>query len=214
MRLERLIEAFLPKTDKFFVLFEQLAGVIVKAADTLKKISNANGEGIVKIVKEVEEFEHQCDTITHDIFSVLNTTFVTPFDREDIHQLASSLDDIMDYTDEAVARLALYKVDSIPEPMLHLITILHSSAVEIHHGVGLLRDMGKAAELHKILEKIHSYENQADDVFERAIAELFENQKDPIQLVKLKDIYESFELATDKCESVANVMESILIKHA
>jgi uncharacterized protein Yka (UPF0111/DUF47 family) len=144
----------------------------------------------------------------------LNATFVTPFDREDIHTLASALDDVMDFIDGTASRFVLYKVSSCPPDMIALMGILEKSIVELRKGISLLRDFRKADQLQKILEKINDYENQADDVFEHAVADLFENEKNPIQIIVMKEIYVSLETATDACEDAANVMESLLIKHA
>ena len=139
---------------------------------------------------------------------------MTPFDREDILELASAPDDIMDFLDEGARRMVVYKVRTVPRHMQELITILNKSILETQKGVGLLPHIGNGNNIQKVLLRIHEYENEADSVFENAIADLFENEKDPVQLIKLKDVYSSFERATDKCEDVANVLETLLIKNA
>jgi predicted phosphate transport protein (TIGR00153 family) len=166
------------------------------------------------MVRKIHELEHKGDNVTHKIFAELSATFVTPFDREDIHILASALDDIMDYIDGSAARFVLYKLNECPKEMSNLIDILHGSVTELQRGVSLLRDFRNSADLQKVLEKVNEYENEADAVFQRAIADLFENEKNAIQIIKLKEIYVGLETATDKCEDAANVMESLLIKHA
>ena len=214
MRLDRLIQVLLPHDEKFYAFFEESAKNLVDAAELLPALSRGSGADHEKIVNRIHDFEHQGDMITHKIFAELNATFVTPFDREDIHTLASALDDVMDYIDGSSARFVLYKIDSCPERMVQLMEILKKSVAEIYRGVGLLRDFRQAATLQKVLERINEYENEADAVFEGAIAELFENERDAIRIIKLKEIYVGLETATDKCEDAANVMETLLIKHA
>jgi predicted phosphate transport protein (TIGR00153 family) len=183
------------------------------AARKLRELEKAAPEERAAIVQQIHDYEHEGDSIAHKIFAELNATFVTPFDREDIHVLASALDDVMDYIDGSASRFVLYKIRSCPEDMGRLMEILEHQIVAIQIGIHLLRDFRKEAELHAVLEKINEYENDADAVFEQAIAALFENEKDPIQIIKLKEIYVGLETATDMCEDAANVMEALLIKH-
>ncbi len=213
MRLDHLIQVLLPHDEKFYAFFEESAQNLVNAATLLSELAAGPAGDRSKAVQRMHEYEHFGDTVTHNIFAELNATFVTPFDREDIHLLASALDDIMDYIDGTASRFVLYKLRGFPDEMLTLINILQSSIAELRQGVVLLRDFRKSAELQKVLERVNEYENRADDVFERAIASLFEVEKDPIQIIKQKEIYVGLETATDKCEDAANVMESLLIKH-
>ena len=213
MRLDRLIQVLLPHDEKFYAFFEESAQNLVNAATLLPQLRNSNDMDRDKLVSRMHELEHQGDSVTHKIYAELNATFVTPFDREDIHMLASALDDVMDYMDGTAGRFVLYKIPECPKAMVTLIDILQRSVGEIQRGVSLLRDFRKTDELQKVLEKINEYENEADTVFERAIADLFDNEKDAIKIIKLKEIYVGLETATDKCEDAANVMESLLIKH-
>ena len=213
MRLDRLIQILLPHDEKFYTFFEESAQNLVNAAKLLQSLRHCSSIDHPKLVEQIHEYEHHGDSVTHKIYAELNATFVTPFDREDIHILASSLDDVMDYIDGTTSRFFLYKVPRCPESMLTLIDVLYNSILELQKGISLLRDFRKAEELHKVLQKVNEYENQADRIFERAVADLFENEKDPIMLIKLKEIYVSLETATDACEDAANVMEALLIKH-
>jgi predicted phosphate transport protein (TIGR00153 family) len=213
MKFDRLIQVLLPHDEKFYTFFEESAQNLVNAARLLQKIGGGTATEDQAIIHQIQEYEHQGDSVTHKIFAELSATFVTPFDREDIHTLASALDDVMDYIDGSAKRFVLYKLRNCPQSMTTLIEVLHRSVLELQRGVSLLRDFRKADELQKILQKINEYENEADSVFEQAIAELFEHEKDPIQIIKLKEIYVGLETATDKCEDAANVMESLLIKH-
>lgn len=213
MRLDRLIQVLIPHDEKFYSFFEESAENLVTAAAVLSDLGRGSAADQEQVVERIHGFEHQGDTVTHNIFAELNATFVTPFDREDIHMLASALDDIMDNIDGSASRFVLYKVNSCPEDMVTLIGILQKSVQELRGGVSLLRDFRKSDRLMAVLKKINEYENDADTVFERAIAGLFEHEKDPIQIIKLKEIYVGLETATDKCEDAANVMEALLIKH-
>jgi len=215
MRFDRLIQRLLPQDEKFYAYFEESTQNLVNASVLLKELSVAKtASDREKLVVQIKELEHHGDNVTHNIFSELNATFVTPFDREDIHQLASALDDIMDHMDGTASRTILYKIKSYPETMLRLIDILQLSISELHHGVGLLRHLHKTEDLQRVFQKVNEYENNADTLFERGVADLFEKEKDPIQIIKLKEVLVGLETATDKCEDAANVLEGIYIKHA
>ncbi len=213
MRLDRLIQVLLPHDEKFYSFFEESAQNLVDSANLLQDLHRSSKSNHTEIARKIHDHEHNGDSVTHKIFAELNATFVTPFDREDIHTLASALDDVMDFIDGTASRFVLYKVSSCPPDMIALMGILEKSIIELRKGISLLRDFRKADDLYKILEKVNDYENQADDVFEHAVADLFENERDPIQIIKMKEIYVSLETATDACEDAANVMESLLIKH-
>ena len=213
MRLDRLIQILLPHDEKFYAFFDESARNLVDAADLLEALGKSKGKEEEDLVRKIHEHEHLGDNVTHKIFAEMNATFVTPFDREDIHTLASALDDIMDNLDGSASRFVLYKVRECPPAMSNLISILKNSIAELRRGVSLLRDFRKADQLQQILTRVNEYENEADAVFEQAIAHLFEEEKNPIQVIKLKEIYVALETATDKCEDAANVMESLLIKH-
>jgi uncharacterized protein len=213
MRLDRLIQTLLPHDEKFYTFFEESAENLAKASELLLKFCSTTPAQRDVLVDQMHELEHAGDNVTHKVYAELNSTFVTPFDREDIHLLASALDDIMDYMDGSASRIYLYKIDQCPSDLMKLMDILHKSVAELRRGVHLLRDFRKAEELRKILRKVNEYENTADAVFEGAIANLFEHEKDPIQIIKLKEVYVVLETATDACEDAANVMETLLIKH-
>ena len=215
MKFDALLKKLLPKDDKFFTYLEESAENLVKAADVLKKLSaSKKAAERQKLTDQMHDLEHDGDGVTHKIFSELNSTFVTPIDREDIHQLASSLDDIMDHMDGVAGRFILYKLKTWPKDIVKLVDILVKSINELKRGVSLLRDVQQTEKLQAVFQKVNEYENDADFVFEQAIAELFEKEKNPVQIIKLKEIYVGLETATDKCEDVANVLEGIVIKHS
>ncbi|MBI3112877.1 MAG: DUF47 domain-containing protein [Ignavibacteriales bacterium] len=215
MKLDVLIRKLLPHDDKFYGMFEDASRNMVKAAEALKDLSFAKSlEEREAVVGRIRDLEHEGDAVTHKIFSELNSTFVTPLDREDIHLLASAIDDIVDHIDGSATRFTLYKIKECPQRMIHLIDVLYLSIAELSKAISLIRDLHQFEELQKLFKKVNEYENQADSIFEEAIADLFENEKDPINLIKLKEVYVGLETATDKCEDAANVLEGLLIKHA
>jgi len=216
MKLESILHALLPKEDKFFKYFEEDVANLLQAAQAFKELMSdgLSGEDRTARVNEIEEMEHRGDEITHKLFSELGATFITPFDREDIHALASTLDDILDYLRGAATRLVLYQVEKITPEQARLAALIYEQVVELHRAIRNLRHFKEGSYIRDSLVRINSIENEADDLFERAIADLFENCKDPIKLIKTKEILVSLETATDQCEDAANVIESIIVKNA
>jgi uncharacterized protein len=215
MKIDQFIRKLLPRDDKFHTLLEESAQNLLRVGEVLRKItSSINAEEIDPIVEQIKDLEHEGDSITHKIFHELNVTFVTPFDREDIHYLASALDDVLDYINSSTGRLTLYRVDHIPGNMVALLDVICKAIIELAKGVHLLRNLHQYEAFSEVLRRVNDYEDQADHIFDRAIAELFDKETDPIKLIKLKEIYVTLETATDKCEDASNVLESILIKNA
>jgi len=213
MRLDRLLQTLLPKDTRFYAMFEKAVHNIADATDELKKLPVAQPHERESIIARITDFEHAGDQITHDIFDSLNRTFVTPFDSEDIHLLTSELDDILDNIDGSARRSALYKIERYPTDMCKLIDTLHASVRELETGIPLLRNFRNAAELRRCIERVNELENEADLIFTRGISQLFEDEKNPVDIIKLKEVFVSLETATDKCEDVADVLETLLIKH-
>jgi len=214
MKIDKLIQFLLPHEDKFHNYFKKASQNLVETAELLKKFYTSSEKERAQLVHLIQDKEHIGDTITHEIFFELNKTFITPIDREDIHILASALDDILDFINGAATRFLLYKLKDCPDNAAKLIDILYNSISELQNGIGLMKNLDKPEQLRNVLKRINEYENEADDVFERAVADLFENEKDPIKVIKVKEIYVGLETATDKCEDAANVLEGLLIKHA
>jgi len=216
MALNWLLHFLIPKEDKFFKYLTADVENLLIAARTFREIMSreiSKSERAQK-VRKMEELEHRGDEITHQVFSELGKTFITPFDREDIHELASKLDDILDYMHGASGRMTLYRVNVITPEMEKLGAMVCDAVVELHTAIPLLRNFSNAPTIREILVRINSIENEADDLFERAIAKLFNTCKNPIQLIKLKELLVSLETATDQCEDAANVIESIVVKNA
>ena len=214
MAIGKIFSFLVPKDKNFFQLFAQSSNNLVEISKTFSEMANANAERRQELQKKIADLEHVGDEITHQIFTELSTNFITPFDREDISYLASSLDDIVDYIHGSAKRLDTYKIDEISPAMKKLCEIIEHSAKEIHVAVSNMKDMNNIVRVREAIVRINSLENHADDIFDSAIAELFENEKDAIQVIKLKEILSNMETATDKCEDVANVIETIIVKNS
>ena len=202
---------FLPKTEDFIALFEQASENIVKAVCLFRE-TVGDLTGLRANVEQLKELEHEGDRLTHQTLDKLNTTFITPFDREDIHVLATRLDDILDATDAAGQRLVVYRITKVPPKFLELADLLVESAKEVQKAVLALPDRKKREAAIVSCVEINRLENEADVVLREALAELFDNAHDAIEVVKLKDLYSFLEDATDRCEDVANGIETIIMK--
>ncbi len=201
----------LPTDHEFFVMFEKASQNIHEGAEILKDLLD-NFVDVKEKARQIEEVEHRGDTITHDIIKKLNTTFITPIDREDILALSSSLDDIIDLIHAAATRITLYKiVESTPQAK-ELGFLILKSVRELNKGISLMGN--KMNEVYDHCVEVNSMENEADRVCRDAIAYLFEHEKDPIAILKWKEIYETLETATDRCEDAANVLEGVALKNA
>jgi len=201
----------IPRDTKFFDLFAQMTGNLGEAARVLKTTLEDFRE-VEERVRLLKEIEHRGDEMTHNILTKLNQTFITPFDREDIHQLASSLDDVLDFTYAAGVRLTMYKITSAPEAAPKLADILVRQTDQLSQAMGRL-EKNHDHVLENCVE-INRLENEADQVARTAIAVLFDKERDPISLIKLKELFEVLETATDKAEDVANVLEAVVLKSA
>jgi predicted phosphate transport protein (TIGR00153 family) len=209
-----ILQYLLPKDRKFFPLFKQATENLVRGSKVLVELVNAPEEKRKELIHEIEQIEHTGDNITHMIFNELGRNFITPFDREDIHALTSSIDDILDLINGTAKRIEMYKVTEITEPMIMLSEIILKGAIELNVAVTNLEGMKRIDEIKEACVRINSLENNADDVFNLAIGRLFDEEKDAVKLIKIKEILQALETATDKCEDAANVIESIIIKYA
>jgi predicted phosphate transport protein (TIGR00153 family) len=202
--------SFIPRETAFFDLFRLAARNMTEGARLLKDMTE-NYTDPVQQARRIKDVEHIGDGITHDIARKLNQTFITPIDREDIHGLASALDDILDIVEAIADRFVVFKVAKPTPTAVKLANILNQSCVEVAAGIDRL---GKPhADVTESNVRINTLENEADRIMRDAISSLFENEKDPIAVVKWKEIYENFEEGTDRCEDVANILERIALKH-
>ena len=202
--------SFMPKEEAFFDLFQEAATNMIEGSRLLKVMMEEyqNPQEHARLIKDIE---HKGDGLTHDLVRKLNRTFITPIDREDIHALIGALDDVLDEVDEVADRFVVFKVTQPTETAVKLSKILHEACVAVGAAIGC---MGKRhGDMVEWSVKVNSLENEADRVTRDAISRLFDEEKDPIQVIKWKEIYENFELGTDCCEDVANILERIALKH-
>jgi hypothetical protein len=202
--------SLLPREDVYFDLFKAMAGKIEEAAAILVEMLNSPDADLSAFKARIKEVEHGCDELTHQITNKLNKSFITPFDREDIYTLAVELDDICDYIDAGVRAVLMYDIREQNAHSRQLARIIRDLGAEIKAAVSVL---SKPNGINERFKEIHRLENEADDVYFRAIGQLFKEEKDPIAVIKWKEFYEILENATDRCESVANIIESIVLKH-
>ncbi|MGC2766841.1 MAG: DUF47 family protein [Candidatus Acidiferrum sp.] len=204
------LQRLMPKGADFFILFQKQAENIVLGAMAFTKMLE-HYTGVVEQVQNIKAIEHSGDEITHQIFRKLNQTFITPFDREDIHELCGTMDDVIDLIDAAASRFVLYRIDNVRSGTIELSKILTLATRELSaaiHGIP-----SPDAALQRVIE-INRLENESDRMCRILIAQLFEEEKDAVQIIKWKEIFEVVETAVDKCEDVSNVIESIILKNA
>ena len=203
---------FVPKEVKFFDFLNMQAENIVKAADAFKTAVK-KGPFDDETVKKIKNFEHEGDTLAHEIVDMLNRTFITPIDREDIHALANILDDILDMINSMSNRIHLYKLDPRNDGMIAFADTIDQSTQALANAVKHMHDTKRSRRVLDYCIEVNRLENMGDQLRDKTISGLFENEKDPIQVIKWKEIYEGAEATLDTCEHVAKVIEAILVKH-
>ena len=203
---------FLPREVKFFDYLNLQAENIVKAADCFKAAVK-KGAFDEDVVKKIKDFEHEGDTLSHEIVDMLNRTFITPIDREDIYALANTLDDILDMINSMANRIKLYKLDANEEYMVQFADTIDQSSQALANAVKHMHDTKRARRVLDYCIEVNRLENMGDQIREKAIGRLFEIEKDPMMVIKWKEIYEVAESTLDTCEHVAKVIEAILVKH-
>jgi predicted phosphate transport protein (TIGR00153 family) len=210
------ISRLMPREGRFFSLFDNHAKLIVEGAVALAhvlrdyEVEKDRAAGI----KLIEDAEHSADRITHETVQLLHTTFVTPFDRDDIHRLISRMDDVLDLIQDTAESLVLYDIRKVTPQATQLAELLLRCAERVQSAVRLLGTMAEGPAMLEICQEIDRLESEADKVVRGAISELFRNETDVRQLIKLKAVYEALESATDKCQDVANVIESVVLENS
>jgi predicted phosphate transport protein (TIGR00153 family) len=211
----KILSMFAPKSGKFFDSFAKSTSNLVAMSQMFKDLLDEKNEVQREVmVKEIHNLEHVGDEITHHIFTELSENFITPFDREDIHYLATSLDDVADFINGTASRISLYQLLEFDQVMHSLANVLHKQTQEIDLAIQSLRNMKNAQRVREAIVRINDLENEADNIFDLAIARLFSEETNAIEMIKKKEILSALETATDKCEDVANAMESILVKNS
>ena len=205
----------MPKNKIFFELFEKVANNVEKMGSLLKDVvGEPDFDKRATLIGQLEDLEHANDDLTHNLFTELGRNFITPFDREDIHYLATSLDDVADYIYAAGKKINFYRVNPNDTGLQKFAELIEKGAEQVKIAVTGLRDMKNMRGITEALVKINSIENQGDDIFDFSIEKLFENEPDAKEVIKKREIYQVMEIVTDKCEDVSNVIESIIIKYA
>jgi predicted phosphate transport protein (TIGR00153 family) len=207
-----MLKKFLPKEIDFFVMFEKAVLNVNKGAALLVEMMEDLNVADIK-AKEIYEIEQEGDMLTHELMRKLNKTFLTPIDREDIHALANKVDDVIDLVWAVADRTVLFKLDSAPPEAVDLCKTLLETTEYIIKAVGCLKDK-KYSYIQEYCIEINRLENRGDRIFRKALVKLFDNIKDPILVIKWKEVYEHLEEAHDTCEDVADILESIILKHA
>lgn len=216
MSLNSIFQYFVPKDKKiFFPLFEQAANNVVVMSNILVEAVNSD-DSVTReeLFKQIDKLENKGDELTHQIYLELGKNFITPFDREDIHSLATAIDDVADFIQGSANRMSLYQIDDYNEHIRKLCDLILQASLDLEKAVRELKDLKNVRNIADSCIRINSVENQADYVFDRAVADLFLYETDAIRLIKYKEILAALETATDRCEDAANVMESILVKNA
>lgn len=211
-----ILKFFLPQDKVFYTLFENASANLETLANKLVQVVNeADFNKRASLIKEMEDLEHQNDMLTHEIFVELGKNFITPFDREDIHSLATALDDIADYIYASGKKINFYKIDPTTDSGIQKTSDAIAQAVlAVNAAVIELRNLKNTQKIVECVIKINSVENMADELFDLSIERLFDSDVDAKELIKKREIYQTLETVTDKCEDAGNVIESIVVKYA
>src|SRR5262245_12897699 len=210
------ISRLMPREGRFFSLFDSHANFIMEGANALADVLRRyeDDSGREAGLRVIERAEHAADRITHETVQLLHTTFVTPFDRDDIHRLISRMDDVLDLIQDTGESLVLYDIQKLTPEATQLAELLLRCTERVQAAVKLLATMAEGPAMLAICQDIDKLESEADKVMRAAISKLFRDETDVRQVIKLKAVYESLESATDKCQDVANVIESVVLEHA
>jgi predicted phosphate transport protein (TIGR00153 family) len=214
--MNNFFDKFVPKEPKFFPILKEMADVILVASDLIIEcVQKGDHESAVEFYKKIKEQEKKGDALSVKIFDELNSTFITPFDREDIHHLADRLDDVTDYINSCAKRIVLYNPKQLPKEAIDLALLIKEGAVCIGKAVDELNVMKKnSKKIKEYCVELHNIENKADDVYENFLIQLFENEKDAVEIIKLKEIMYELEKATDAAEYVGKIIKTIIVKYA
>ena len=204
---------FLPRQSDFFDFFERHAALTVESARELGRLSK-DGANFQDVARRIKDLEHEADDITHACMETLHKTFITPIDRNDIHRIASKLDDVIDLIDGAARQLSLFEITALPESAREATVVLVQATEAVERAVKGLRNMKNATAILGECVRINELENQADRIKAASVARLFKEESDPISVLKWYEIYQALEEVTDACEDVANVIEGIVLEHA
>jgi predicted phosphate transport protein (TIGR00153 family) len=204
---------FIPKEGRFFELFKDQSNLITEAAVEFRELL-AHLDEVEKRVRNIKDIEHKGDEITHTTMDLLHQTFITPLDREDIHELSSTLDDVLDFIDAAAQRVLLFEIKQMPNEGRELAEVCVQATQKVQVAVGHLDNLKDPTAIKKLCVEINRLENEADHILRAAVAKLFRDENDIKNLIKLKEVYEILETVTDLCEDVANIIDGIVLEYA
>jgi uncharacterized protein len=208
-----MLRWLLPRDEDFFGLFERHAALTVEGAREMQRLVQG-GQNVRTRAARIKEIEHETDVITHACVERLHKTFITPFDRDDIHRLITRMDDVMDYIESAAIAVMLYELVEMTDPARELADVLVRSTESVAVAVSGLKDVKHSQAILDACIEVNRLENEGDEILRGALADLFREAKDPLLVLKWKEVYEALENATDRCEDVANVIEGVVLEHA
>lgn len=215
MNFSGLLKYFVPKEKKFYAMFNQAAENTIEASAALEKLFNTpSADDRRAIGLTIKSIEKKGDEFTNQIFDVLNHSFITPFDREDINDLTSKIDDVVDLIYSLSGKVDLYRCTNFSSYMKEMVAIIHQGCLQIKVAVGGLEDFKNSQKVLKSCKELHKLESRVDEYYHMAISSLFENEKDPIELIKQKEILQNIEKIANKIEDVSDVVKTILVKYA
>ncbi len=214
MSVNKIFQFLVPKDKKFFPLFEQASVNLVSLAETLHEAVNAEKNSRETYISKIEDLQIQIEEITQKTHLELSKNFVTPFDREDIHALIKSIDNVADYMRSAATKMKLYQVEKITKSIRKITEINLEACQSISIGIKELKNLKNPKAIKETCKKIAKLESKSESVFDKAVADIFENETDAKNIIKYKEVLSSLYSATDKCKTVANVMEQISVKYA
>ena len=208
-----MLRKLMPRENDFFDYFERHAATTLTGCRELLDLAIAGSEFEAR-AKRIKDLEHEADSITHDCVEALHKTFITPLDRDDIHMLISRMDDIMDFVETVSDLCVLYNIDRMTPDARELAEVLVESTEQLEAAVKGLRDMRNARAITERCIDVNRLENRGDEILRKAVARLFDDEKDPVTIIKWKEIYENLESASDRCEDVANIIEGVILEHS
>jgi predicted phosphate transport protein (TIGR00153 family) len=208
-----VLSRLLPRETSFFDYFDKHAALTVAGAKALQSLVSS-GANLGPKAKRIKEIEHEADVITHQCIEALHTTFITPIERSDVHQLISRMDDVVDFIEAAADRLVLYELETMTDEVKDMSDTLVRATLEVEQAVRALRDMRNAERIRQLCVEVNRLENEADAVLRNALAKLFRTEQNAITVIKWKEIYELIEEATDRCEDIANTIEGVVLENA
>ncbi len=214
MLVDRIVKWLLPRENRFFTYLESIAKNVQLGADVFAELRDAKDpEGFKQIAERLRRIEHEGDEIAHLLYEELDKTFVTPIDREDLHALTSTLDDVLDIFEACAGRIVIYRLPKFTDPMRELVRIAREAAHAVARCISLLRDIGKIDEIQVHVVHVNALENEGDKIYRNALEKLFAEQKDPIELIREKEVLDALEESIDACEDVMDLVRSVVVKN-